>query len=185
MRINDQFAPSPEDRRWQPKNRYRANIPTSIGPQEFLRLFLRGRIVDGRMGGVILGKEDGNGSARLIFKVGSSYLLHGFVEGGAFLVNREASALHRQRLIKMATGLTSREIVPQNGTDQIGQMIISTAYPHDRLVWTDFGQMIVNPEPAMKHVMELQQINMSPNPYWVCDHYQAFNCEPGTPDGIV
>jgi hypothetical protein len=186
MRIHEDFEPSNEDDRyWQPKHRYRPCVPTQISPREFLRLFAKGYIVDGRMGGMILGKDSGDGPARLIFKVGSTYLLQGFVQGGCFLVNREASALHRQRLVKIATGLTRNEVVPESHTDEIGQLIVVTGYPHDRLIWTEFGQMVVNKEPAMKHVIELGRINLSPNQYLMCDYHEIFGCEPGTPDGCV
>lgn len=185
MTLNDAFDPDRDnDRPFRFTPRYRAGIPSQISPREFLRLFAKGHIVDGRMGGIVLGKENSNGSARLIFKVGSSYLLWGFVEGGCFLVNREAAAIHRHRLTKICTGLTKNETVPESPTDELGQLIVATAWPHDRIILTDFGQMVVDREPAQKHVIELGRLNANPNPFLVCDYYQIFGCEPG-PDGIV
>jgi hypothetical protein len=187
MKINAGYEPDSNsgDRFFQRSN-HRSHIPTEITSREFTLLLLRGHVVDGRAGGTILGRDAGEGGgSRLIFKIGSHFILQGFACGGNFIVNREASAMHQKRLQMINAGLTMNEKTPEGQIDEIGQLIVATAWPHDRLIWVDFGQTVITGEPALKHVIELGLINRSPNPRLVFDVYSAFHCDPGAEDGIV
>lgn len=181
MTLNDGFEPL----RPNGNQRYRSGLPDQIGPEEFQRLLMEGRIVDGRMGGMLLGKALGDGPTRAIFKIGSDYLIQGAIEGGSFIMNRDASLNHQKRLKRMNAGLTMKEVVVVDPKDQCGQLIVCTGWPHDRLLWLEFCQTVVKAAPAMKHVIELERLNMTPNRFLACDHYEIFKCEPGTADGIV
>jgi hypothetical protein len=185
MTINDRFEPGPnDDRRFIPRYK-RECLPDQINAEEFHRLLMAGRIVDGRCGGIILGKMAENGGPRGIFKIGSDYLIQGQFNGGDFVVNKEAAVPNMGRLNAMNQGRTRKEVITEAGPDEFGMLIVTTANPDDRLLWLDFGQIVVNRDPAQKHLAELLRLNQSVNPYLTLNLHQVFGCDPGTTDGIV
>lgn len=179
------MIPNPRFGSDQPKRRDR--IPDQIPVEEFQELLMQGKIVDGRCGGMLLGKNPTEGPTRIVFKLGSSYVLHGSATGGCFIINGVAAARNMSRIKAIHAMLTMRETVtPEDAGAECGQLIVTTAYPHDRLLWLDYMSAVIAPEPTQKHMGELQRMNFDPNPYLRCDHYEILGCDfGGSTDGIV
>ena len=161
MIINDAYELNDEDDGGNWQARVNPLIPKEISAAKFTCLFLEGKIVDARAGGLVLAKISENDPARLIYKLGSSYVLDGTVSAGSFIMNRDASMRHRNRLKKMRAGLTLNE-APENSQGGVGQFVSCAAFPHNRLVFIDFNQEIIDPEPSEHHMSELNFLNMFP-----------------------
>lgn len=179
MIINEEFEPSNEGGNGDWKARIEPLIPQEISQEKFNELFLAGKILDGRAGGLLVAKVDDE-PCRLIFRLGTTYVLCGGIEPGSYLLNKDASLQNRNRVKRMNCGATLREKeVDEPTPNSMGQFLSAGGYPHNRLVLIDLEQDYVYPEPADRHHHELHRLNSSLNPYLKNDLYTLFDPCPG------
>ncbi len=161
-------------------------FPLTLSPAAFHLLLMQGVVVDGRGGGVILGRGYEEGGIYVVHQRGEDFFIHACVQGGEFVLNKDASCINLRRLVKMNAGLTLNESVPEEDPQAIvKQFIITHGEPDDKLLWLNWNQVVVASEPAEMHMAELVAMNEAANPYMVCNFRDLFPPDDGTEDGIV
>lgn len=135
-------------------------LPTFVTANEFVPLLLAGWIIDGRNGGLIVGRSHADGNIIMISHCETSgdYKLIGFVEGQEFILNRVATAKHFDRLTEINSDQSpcdfSIETTPES------RIIHTTASPHDRFLLVDYSQQyIINRNATRRHFAELERLN--------------------------
>lgn len=162
-------------------------FPLQLPPVTFWNLVNQGVVVDGRAGGVILGSSYEEGGITVVCQRGYDFFVHALVEGGEFLLNRDASCRHLARINAMNAGLTlHEEVTPVVPCDDLNALIFTQAEPHNKLLWVNWNQASVMRAATQKHLDELLDMNVQQNPFLRCDLDDLFPSEMGgTEDGIV
>jgi hypothetical protein len=149
-------------------------LPDQISERDFQEMVRKGLVVDGRAGGLILGRDYENGGIYVVMKVGTGYCLHSIVEGGEYALNWEASALNAFRLDQINAGLVEDEEPPTYDLAGVVRCLTTTANPDDKLLLLHWGQKVISREAASKHIQELMQINSAVNSFTNCDLLKVF-----------
>lgn len=127
-------------------------------PETLAHAFVKGWIVDGRDGGLIVGRRHCEGHIAMLQPTDrlGAYAFVGFMEGGEYLMSTGATAAHFGRL---------KEINGDRGQDgtveppRYANNIIDTrAEPHDKLLVV-CQQFIINRGSTLRHFEELEQMN--------------------------
>lgn len=163
-------------------------LPLTLSPDFFHALFLTGVVVDGRAGGLILGRTFSQGGIYIIHQRGEDFVVHGSTENGEFVMNKAASVRNLTRLQKINAGLTKTEEAPpiEESILRLSHLIVTHAEPNDKFLWLNWHQTIVGKEQSKKHLAELVDLNEEYNPFAICDSNIYFpSDEPGTEDGII
>lgn len=161
-------------------------FPLTLGASVFHNLVLQGIVTDGRAGGAILGRTYSEGGIYVVQQRGCDFLVHACVEGGEFVLNKDASCRNLARLKAMNSGLTMNEVVtPAAGALPVTHFIITSSEPDDKLLWLNWNQVVVASAPATKHFDELIDMNERANPFLMCDFADVFPSLDGTEDGIL
>ncbi len=129
-----------------------------MSQDEFVRSFINGWIVDGRDGGLIVGRRHVEGHI-LMFQ-GTEQLGEfehvGFVEGGEYLMSTEATELHFKRLEEINADKSPCESEITITTES--QLINTRAEPHDKFLIIQ-RQFIININATKRNFAELEQLN--------------------------
>lgn len=135
-------------------------LPTLITADEFVPLLLAGWIIDGRNGGLIVGRSHADGNIIMISHNESSgdYKLIGLVEGQEFILNRVATAEYFVRLTEINSDQSPCDFRIETTTES--RLIHTTASPHDRFLLVDYRQQyIINANATRRHFAELERLN--------------------------
>lgn len=130
----------------------------TLTPEQFISYFINGWIVDGRDGGLIVGRQHEDGHV-LMFQAtheSGSFEHMGFVEGGEYLMSTHATALHRERLEEINSDKSTCDLAINVTTES--QLINTRAEPHDKFLIIE-RQFIINPNATKRHFAELEQLN--------------------------
>ena len=138
-------------------------IPPDVASEkEFMALFHAGFVVDGRLGGLVVGRSHAAGNIYMIQPDGAGgFGLAGHLEGGEYLVSYAAWLANPGRLEELNNDRTPHNallnLIP------IGlRTLNTTAEPLDRLLYVSCeGQFIVNKWATAKHLEEINRINES------------------------
>lgn len=127
-------------------------------PEQFAKAFTYGWIVDGRGGGLVLGRKHGEGHIVMIQPTASFgvFKFIGYMEGGEYIMSRAATDAHRQRIEEI-----NRDSDPCDNEIVFGptsRIIRTDAEPHDKLLVVD-AQYIINARSTRRHFQELESIN--------------------------
>lgn len=135
-------------------------LPVLFTAEEFTTALLAGWIIDGRNGGLIVGRSHDDGHIVMIGRDENTgeYRLIGLVEGQEFVLNRGATAEHYERLEQINSDKS-----PCNAsieTTTASRLLHTAASPHDRFLLIDYGQQyIVNIQATRRHFTELETLN--------------------------
>lgn len=128
-------------------------------PDNFLRAFVNGWVVDGREGGLIEGRLHKEGHIVMMRpseEVLGEYELLGLVEGGEYVMSPDASTAFFDRIEEI--NLDKSPCPPAHA--RVPSRILNTrAEPHDKFLIIQKGQWIVNIEATNRHFDELEQMN--------------------------
>lgn len=162
-------------------------LPLDLGTIKFEEMLYSGVIVDGRMGGLIVGRTFADGGIPVICQRGKEFLIHSFTQGHEFVLNRVASPRNLTRLKAINSGLTANEELPPDAEHpEVNHLIITIAEPCDKFLWLNWNQTVVGSDYVDRHMSELNAMNRETNPYGFCDTEVFFpRLDEGTEDGVV
>lgn len=127
-------------------------------PETLARAFVNGWVVDGRDGGLVVGRRHSEGHIAMLQptdKLGA-YAFVGFMEGGEYLMSTDATAAHFERLKEINADRGPEETVePPRHANNI---IDTRAEPHDKLL-VICKQFIINRNSTLRHFEELERMN--------------------------
>jgi hypothetical protein len=129
-----------------------------ISPANLIRLFLNGWIVNGMGGGLIVGRTHEEGHIIMMSPTESfgELTLVGLVSGGEYLLCREATEQHWDRIqaINKDKSPCSEKIDVTAET----RILNTRGEPHDKVLLVH-GQFIVNAQATKRHFSELEAMN--------------------------
>ncbi|TLG92979.1 hypothetical protein FEM54_06045 [Pseudomonas edaphica] len=136
----------------------------TLSQEDFARCFINGWIVDGRDGGLIVGRRHLEGHILMFQPAGElgEFEQFGFVEGGEYLMSKDATELHFDRLLEINSDKAPCDTEIVYSADS--QIINTRAEPHDKFLIVH-SQFIINREATKRHFKELQELNQ-PNRYY-------------------
>lgn len=127
-------------------------------PEEFARLFVSGWVVDGRDGGLVVGRRHSEGHIVMLQGTATPgrFALVGLMEGGEYLMSPEATANHLARLHEINSDNAPCDLSPQLTSDS--RILNTRAEPHDKFLIVQ-EQFIVNINSTRRHFAELEELN--------------------------
>jgi len=160
-------------------------LPVDLGTTKFEQMLLEGVIIDGRAGGVLIGRTLENGGISLIRQRGTELLLHDPVESFGFILNPAASTRNLNRVKAILSG-TAEATMPPDVIPNVTRVIYTKAEPNDKFVWVHWSQTFISAAQTERHYDELTQMNDEANPFAYCDRELHFpRLDMGTEDGVV
>lgn len=137
----------------------------------FLKMVSSGWIVDGRGGGLVIGRSHAEGNIAVVQEQpDGTFHIRAYMEGGEYILNHEAVKGNEERVeqINSETGLHETtpilEITPKTRT------LNTHSEPCDKMLWIDSrSQYIVCKSATAKHLQELETINHAVNGFVSCD----------------
>ena len=166
---------------------FQRKLPVDLGTAMFEQMLWDGVIVDGRAGGIVIGKSFEQGGVPIIFQRGREFLIHSFTQNGEFILNRVASTRNLERIKAINAGMARPPVSTEGeGMSVISRLIITEGEPCDRFLWLNWSQVAVTSDHVEQHLVELDAMNSETNPYSYCDAEMYFpRLDLGTEDGIV
>lgn len=137
--------------------------PIRLTVVDFMNAFFEGHIIDIRAGGLVLGRHDNEEDIPIYSAVATGVLqLCGVMQGGEYVINKEATAKHFARIeeindYKDSTYTPIESIAITNKT----RVFNSNGIKGNMAVLLDTGQYIINRAATIKHYLELEEINNS------------------------
>lgn len=130
----------------------------TLSQDEFVRCFVNGWIVDGRDGGLIVGRRHVEGHILMFQGTDELGVFEhaGFVEGGEYLMSTEATELHFKRLQEINADKSPCDSEITITTDS--QLINTRAEPHDKFL-VIHRQFVININATKRHFSELEELN--------------------------
>jgi len=152
-----------------------ALLDGSISVETFFTLLCAGWIVDGRLGGFVVGRRHAEGSIHMVRQERDGFVIDARnLEGGEYIVNHHASEqfMARIKAINLDSGPRS-----ESGIDlppaRASRVFNTRAEPYDRLLWVDArGQFILNRRSTARHFDELERLNQCLGDFAQCDFSQ-------------
>ena len=128
-------------------------------------LFKIGMILDGRAGGLIIGKPS-DGISVLQESEDDKYTIAAKFENGEYLINHAASLRHRKRLEEINAEQHPEVDKLRIPITSYSRIINTSANPDDKFLLIDRKEMfIINRRSTAKYFDELEFINNNPNLY--------------------
>lgn len=129
----------------------------SLNQEQFIQCFLNGWIVDGRDGGLIIGRRHQEGHITMIQATNAGEFQHiGFVEGGEYIMSPAATKAHFARLEEINS---DKSPCAEEICVSVDSQIINTrAEPHDKFLVIQ-QQFIININATKRHFRELEELN--------------------------
>lgn len=147
--------------------------PHHFSIETFLDFMLAGHIVDGRGGGLVIGRSHDEGNIYLISQTAndpSRFTFTACLEGGEYLVNHRAYQSHRARLHAINQDRGDTSSLPAIKPAAQTRIINTVAEPFDKIILMDWREMfIANKFSTAAHLAELERINDSASDFAVCD----------------
>ena len=138
-----------------------------IQAQSFSYLLNLGWVVDGRCGGLVIGRSHAEGDIYMIERQeDGNFFMSGKVEGGEYILTNKAYRSCKERL----TEINSNPSASKNGSIELCEnqkrTINTSSEPTDKFLWIDAnGQFIINKKSTEKHLLELHLINSRYQPF--------------------
>lgn len=137
----------------------------------FHQMLLSGWIVDGRAGGLVVGRSRDEGNIYMIQETGDGrFFIPGHLEGGEYILNHDAYLAEYDRVVEINQ---NKEQISDMGPLPINshiRIINTSANPNDKLLWIDVrGQFIINKISTKAFILELQGINEKHSSYNFCN----------------
>ncbi|MEO7413592.1 MAG: hypothetical protein ABIZ81_09560 [Opitutaceae bacterium] len=166
---------------------FQRKLPVDLGTTMFEQMLFDGSVIDGRAGGLIIGRKFSEGGVPIVFQRGREFMIHSFTEHGEFILNRVAATRNLSRIKAINAGLSGDEDTPEPRViPEVSRLILTAAEPCDKFLWLNWSQMAIAAQYVDRHVAELNEMNDETNPYGFCDVETYFpRLDLGTEDGIV
>lgn len=145
-----------------------------ITVEAMVGLIMNGMIVDGRAGGLVFGRRHSQGDVHMMQYTDGVFGCYACLEGGEYIVNKSASEAFTDRLVE----INEDKSAAVDGL-QISAFrnLVTMAEPHDKFLFIDAGQFVINRESTTKHIKELELINEQVNPYTQFDMDKMILCK--------
>ena len=130
-------------------------------------MILIGFILDGRSGGLVLGRSHEEGNIYTITERDGKYECSACMEGGEYLINKRSSAENKSAIIKINT-FNEPHAFPPIELNNFVRIFNTSAEPNDKIILIEYGQFIINKNATAKHLPEIEKINNKNNPYLYC-----------------
>lgn len=141
------------------------HIILTFSGSAFHRLILQGVVVDGRAGGLLVGRSVFDGGIPVIRQQGEWFHLQiQRAEDGDFVLHPGAAPYQVRKPRKQGPG-----------TQTVTQMLFTKAAPYDRILWLIWHQQIIPAESAWPRLEYLSAINEEENSFLRCDMDDVFN----------
>ena len=134
-------------------------------------MLLSGWIVDGRAGGLVVGRSHDEGNIYMIQETGDGrFFISGNLEGGEYILNYDAYETEQNRIIEINKNREQTSYTESLPINPSIRVINTSASPNDKLLWIDIrGQFIINKFSTKTFMLELQEINEKYSSYKVCN----------------
>lgn len=147
--------------------------PPSFSRDTFNWMIHAGWVVDGRSGGLVLGRTHDEGDIIMVQCVHDGtdkVVVVATMEDGEYIINLNASNSESARLeeINKITGDLPDDLAFPLIKDEC-RVLNTHAAPLDKLIWVEAGQFIINAFATSKHLEELESINDLGNCHTTCD----------------
>lgn len=134
----------------------------------FIEMISAGFIIDGRAGGLVLGRPHKNGNVYTLAERDGEYICPLSMEGGEYLINRDAYDANKKQIDEINTFKEFHETPPIEITNLL-RIINTHSEINDKIVFIEYGQFIVNKNATSRYLNELQEINNDKsNKYLYC-----------------
>jgi hypothetical protein len=142
-----------------------------ISQGTFIALNAANWIVDGRAGGLLLGRSHAEGH---IFMLRGPYdgrfEIFATMQGGEYVLNHAAYTNEKSRVEEINAFKDEHAVLREVSLSPSCRILNTHATPHDKLLWIgDKGVFIVNARATAKHIREIEAINQKWNPFFKVD----------------
>jgi hypothetical protein len=137
----------------------------------FNQMFAAGMIVDGRGGGLIVGRSHGEGHIFMIQESSDGrFFIPGAIQGGEYILNADAYFSAKERLEGINSFKDEHEDISPIPITSKSRILNTHSEPCDKMLLVDTrGQFIINKRATAKHFQEIEQINHELNGFVCCD----------------
>lgn len=156
--INFFFKNEPKFYEWE-HGKHSKNFTES----QFYTLINMGKVVDGRQGGLIVGRSHSEGNIYFFIQNSdNSFTCQGNLQGGEYLINSYSAQKFYNNLIEINKQISYQDL---NTIDKIevtkSTIVLNTHGEPEKLLWLDGGQFIVNHYATRHFFTYIEQINSS------------------------
>lgn len=140
-----------------------ANPQARYTAVEIYHKFYDGHIIDARAGGLVLGRHHNEDDIPMLYSSAKGVFdLSGFMQGGEYILNTEASVKHKDR-IEEINSYMSTEYSPIKSLEVSDKTRIfnTNGIKGELIILVDAQQSIVNRAATKKHFAELEKLNNS------------------------
>lgn len=128
-------------------------------------------IVDGRGGGLVLGRSHSDGDILMIQERNNgTFYIPACLEGGEYILNYDAYQADEERLEQINGFKEIHTSLPSIKINSKTRILNTHAEPHDKMLWIDSrGQFIVCKSATAKYLQELDELNHTANGFLSCN----------------
>jgi hypothetical protein len=138
--------------------------PPRYHAASFFRAFFRGRVIDIRAGGLVIGRSHNEDDIKMVNSPAHGiFQLCGIMMGGEYILSKEATAKHMDRLLEINSFPKDSEIAPLTSIPISEKTRVFNTNGIEGRIWVfiDDGQFIVNRAATAKYYQELEELNYS------------------------
>lgn len=138
-----------------------------IQAQSFIYLLNLGWVVDGRCGGLVIGRSHAEGDIYMIHSLeDGNFAFAGVMEGGEYILTNKAYCSCGERLTEINSNPGVRKVESIELREEQKRIINTSSEPTDKFLWVDKnGQFIVNKKSTQIHLDELHLTNHRYQPF--------------------
>lgn len=130
---------------------------------EIYHKFYEGHIIDARAGGLVLGRHHNEDDIPMLYSSAVGVFdLSGYMQGGEFILNTEASVKHKDKLEEINSYMTAEysPIKSLEVTDKT-RVFNTNGVKGELIILVDLGQLVINRAATKKHFTEIEKLNNS------------------------
>jgi hypothetical protein len=131
----------------------------TIDPDIVQSLIFSGQLIDGRRGGMVIGRRHKHGHIYLFRTDENGLFLEAKMEGGEYLVNKNATKKHKLRLDAIWREHRETETNTIFPCTEVGRVVYTHSSIQDIGIFIDGGQFIASRYCTSKFIQELVEIN--------------------------
>jgi hypothetical protein len=136
----------------------------------FHAMFAVGWIVDGRGGGLLLGRSHAGGNIYTLRQLrDGSFDCPCHVEGGEYIINRAAYLAFEKRIHEINEFNDGHDLTSCICISPKSRILNTHSEPYDKFLFLEEGQYIVNKNATAKYFDELEEINHDGNDMLSCN----------------
>jgi hypothetical protein len=139
--------------------------------ETFHQMISTGCIVDGRGGGLVLGRSHDGGNIFMIQELANGrFHIQGNLEGGEYILNFDAYTSAKERLEQINSFKDEIDHISSICITPKLRVLNTHSEPNDKMLWIDTrGQFIINKRATTKHFQEIEEINHKFSGFVSCD----------------